>query len=136
MSLHPCPGCARHVRRTETTCPFCASAIAIEAPEPRVITERLGRAALFAMGAAVMTSSGCAVSLYGAPAPDTGPNDAGVAAADAGVALDAAGNPDSGFFPPYGTPPPDDTGPPNDDAGQDAGFAGAYGAPPPGDAGP
>jgi hypothetical protein len=121
MSLHPCPSCTRHVRATETTCPFCAEAIAIEAPTPRVVSERLGRAALFAVGAAVITSSGCAVAAYGAPPQDSGPNDAAAAAAD-------AGNPDSGFFPPYGTPP-EDTGPP-DDGGHDGGLAGAYGGPP------
>lgn len=127
--LIPCPSCARHVRANDTTCPFCAAALALAPVAAPVLGERLGRAALFAFGAAMATNV-AACSMSSTPPTDTGTAspDTGSAPADAGV--DAAGNPDSGFFPPYGTPPPEDAGP---DMG---GLSGAYGAPPPLDGGP
>lgn len=130
MALHPCPSCDRHVRAVETACPFCAAAIAIDEPAPRVVSERLGRAALFAFGAAMATSVAACSSATTQQQPDSGAASDAATAVDANDVVDAAGNPDSGFFPPYGTPPPED-------AGHDGGLAGAYGAPPPmPDAGP
>jgi hypothetical protein len=134
MSLHPCPSCDRHVRASETTCPFCEASIAIVVPAPRMITERLGRAALFTLGAAVVVVSGVELSgcssvpTYGGPAQDSG------SVSDAAVPADTStANQDSGFFPPYGTPadtgPQPDGGPP-EDGGTDGGLAGAYGGPP------
>jgi len=134
MSLLPCPSCSRHVRTTDRACPFCRTAIALEPAVP-VIGERLGRAAIFAFGAAMVTNvAACSMST-------TPGNDAASPGNDAAVTEDAftppgdAGtdafspNPDAGVFPPYGAPP-EDTGPP-DDAGPDTGgFIGAYGAPP------
>jgi hypothetical protein len=53
--LIPCPGCNRHVRQAETSCPFCATALSLghvaPAPMPRT---RLGRAATFAFGATLV----------------------------------------------------------------------------------
>ncbi len=119
MSLIPCPACSRHVRATETACPFCATSLVSAsllstAVSPPIIGERLGRAALFAFGAAMATNAiGCGTAVA--------PEDAAqVAPADGGT--DAPANPDSGFFPPYGTPPVD--------GGHDSGLAAAYGAPP------
>lgn len=117
-TLLPCPSCARHVRASSTTCPFCATAITLVAPTPRVITERLGRAALFTLGAAaIVTAPGCIMAspAYGIPAYDSGP-----------VAQDAGTQPDSGSTPDAAAAP---------DAGTDGGLAGAYGAPPPNDGG-
>ena len=141
--LLPCPSCSRHVRRTESGCPFCGGALAFaEEPTRAMPTQRLGRAATFAFGAAVATTlSACAgnpVPLYGAPPPDTGTaqQDGGVAPlygapSDAGT--------DAGMLAMYGGPPPDAGGPgplygaPAFDANldHDAGGASAdYGAPP------
>jgi len=120
--LRPCPSCARHVRATETTCPFCAASIAIVSSTPPMMTERLGRAALFAFGAAMATNV-AACSMSTTPPADAGPIPDAQPAADAGTDA-VAPNPDSGFFPPYGTPPPEDAG---HDGG---GLAGAYGGPP------
>lgn len=130
MSLQPCPSCARHVRSTESICPFCAAAITMAPAAAPVIGERLGRAALFAFGAAMATNV-AACGMAATPGDDAAVgNDASHAAVDAGTdaGTDAATNPDSGFFPPYGTPPPEDGG---TDGGPDTGnLAGAYGAPP------
>lgn len=55
--LRPCPECQRHVRVTETECPFCASAI--DAPEPaRRPGSAMTRAAIFA-GATLLSAPGC-----------------------------------------------------------------------------
>jgi hypothetical protein len=124
--LLPCPSCARHVRLTETGCPFCGVAIDLsEAPTRPMPVQRLGRAATFAFGAAVATSvaacSGNPVPLYGAPPVDTGTaqQDGGVAPLY-GAPSDAGS--DAAVLAMYGGPPPD--------AGTDAGGpAPAYGAP-------
>lgn len=60
-TLTPCPSCNRHVRVGDASCPFCGSAVpvaaaAVSAPVPR---GRLGRAALFAAGAALMGIGAC-----------------------------------------------------------------------------
>jgi hypothetical protein len=68
--LVPCPACQRHVRVSETACPFCAEALPenlrCSAPCP-LPTTRLSRAALFAFraslrGAAVVGASGVAAA--------------------------------------------------------------------------
>lgn len=128
MSLHPCPSCGRHVRRSESSCPFCASALSFEGvPERGVPAARLGRAATFAFGAAVATTAsaltGCsAMALYGAPPADTGVD---AASADAAVPDDSHVG---GFDAAYGGPPIDAAG--VDGGTVDGGLAGAYGGPP------
>ena len=49
--LIPCPSCARHVRTSDASCPFCGAAT-VQAPAPLVARGRLSRAALLAVGAA------------------------------------------------------------------------------------
>lgn len=126
--LIPCPACARHVRAGEADCPFCSANL----PEtlPPVVgkpNQRLGRAALFAFGAAaagVVAVTGCGDdtigSLYGAPPTDSGMADVGPipdagtdaaedASSDAGdAASDASADAsDGGPAPMYGAPPAD-----------------------------
>jgi hypothetical protein len=142
MSLHPCSSCGRHVRRTESSCPFCAAALSFEGvPERGVPPVRLGRAATFAFGAAVATASasalvGCTAPAYGAPPADANidasmPVDAFGGGGDAYGAppIDAAegdaGGDTGGFDAAYGGAPIDAS---NDDAG---GPMNLYGAPPP-----
>lgn len=139
-SLIPCGGCGRHVRALEAACPFCGAAreareVAV-ADAPQRFTGRaqiLGfRATVGAVAVATALGttacSGTAVPLYGAPAPDAGPEDSG------GPGPLYGGPPDAG--------PPDagqgsDAGSVDEDAGTDAGgVAPAYGAPGPEDAGP
>jgi hypothetical protein len=56
--LLPCPSCRRHVRSTETSCPFCAVALAFAEPPPLPSpVGRLTRAAVFA-GAALASACG------------------------------------------------------------------------------
>jgi hypothetical protein len=53
--LIPCPGCHRHVRQAETSCPFCSAALSFaDAPAPVLPRTRLGRAATFAFGATLV----------------------------------------------------------------------------------
>ena len=53
--LIPCPGCHRHVRQVETSCPFCRAALSFaDAPAPLLPRTRLGRAATFAFGATLV----------------------------------------------------------------------------------
>ena len=75
--LFPCPGCARHVRVSETVCPFCHGALndgfrSQRAPGPPAM--RLGRAALLAVGAGTIAlASSCSSASvkppYGGPPP-------------------------------------------------------------------
>lgn len=63
--LEPCPHCQRHVRTTETSCPFCGAEVAalMRSLPPRPLPRtRLSRAALLAFGLGVAASSlsGCA----------------------------------------------------------------------------
>lgn len=138
--LLPCPSCSRHVRQTETGCPFCGAAVALaEVPARPVPARRLGRAATFAFGAAIATSvSACGSTTT--PGEDSGIAPAYGAPADSGMVED------SGLVAMYGGPPVDagnDTGGPGPlygapafDAGSDAGGpAPAYGAVPAPDAG-
>ncbi len=92
--LTPCASCQRHVRCREA-CPFCGAAPVDAAPAPARPIGRLGRAAIFAFGATLgagALTSGCFTALYGAPAPDAGP-DAGEVAEDSGAVVPAYGAP-------------------------------------------
>ncbi len=139
-TLTPCAACGRHIRLSEASCPFChAASSIIDVPSPRPVHARMGRAAMFAVGAAMLTMSGCddggPTALYGGPPiTDSGPDDASSDASPDDASSDAspddamAGD-DGGLMPAYGTPPPD--GSVADAAGPaDAGGAALYGAPP------
>src|SRR5688572_9257954 len=93
-SLAPCPRCSRHVRASETSCPFCSTALDAR-PEPACVevpsTWFAGRAEIMsfrqrtgvAAVAALLATGCCATSVppYGTPPFDAGPpRDAGVAA--------------------------------------------------------
>jgi hypothetical protein len=72
--LIPCPGCARHVRAFESSCPFCASALpeSLRASLPaRRPTGRLTRAALYTFGATSLTLAAACSST----SSDTGTQD-------------------------------------------------------------
>ena len=121
--LLPCPSCARHVRQSESACPFCETALSLEdVPARAMPTQRLGRAATFAFGAAMATSV-AACGTANTPGDADNPGDR----PDANVAMNDAGT-DGGLVAAYGGPPID--------AGTDAAFVGMYGGPPPMDAGP
>jgi hypothetical protein len=60
--LTPCPECQRHVRTTESRCPFCDSALSLShIAMPVLPRSRLGRAATFAFGATLASAAlvGC-----------------------------------------------------------------------------
>jgi hypothetical protein len=138
MSLAACPACARHVRRSERACPFCASPLSLPPAPPRVVLPRLGRTASFAFGAALSTTAAACsptapadagtdvgmddvgyndVAVYGGP--DAGEPDAPPADAPSDVPSDAA------------VDAPTNDAATNTDAGEDAGgIIPAYGAPP------
>ncbi len=120
MSLRPCLSCTRHVRNSETACPFCGANLpASSAPVPRSVVG-LGRAAIMAFG---MTAAACDPTTttdagtdayiggqdaaYGGP-----PVDAATPADDASASADAPNSPDSGndaggSVAAYGAPPED-----------------------------
>ena len=76
--LTPCPECHRHVRKTETRCPFCGEVVSLaHVPARALPSKRLSRAATFAFGAGVVGAT----------------------------ALVACGDDSSTVFPPYGAPP-------------------------------
>ena len=117
--LVPCASCARHVRVSETACPFCAAPLVPSATTARSAApgKRLSRAAMFALGAsaaAVAACSGSVTALYGAPPSDGGALDGGNDAADDvqavpayGIAPMDAGNDGPIPAPLYGAPPDD-----------------------------
>lgn len=126
MQLAPCPACARHVRVTESACPFCDAPLALESD--RMLANgalRLGRAAMFvfrasAAAAMVATAAGCGggstppptesiAQPYGAP-PDPQPPQP-PPPPPSGPQLPTP--PDTTIMQPYGAPPtPPDPPPP------------------------
>lgn len=136
MALRPCASCGRHVRITESACPFCRAALdptptppSHVSPIGRLPVGRMGRAAIFAFGAAATTVA--ATTIEGCSTTTT-PPDAADVVEDTGGPMPLYGGapdaftpdqPDAGnISPPYGTP--------SEDAGTDAGLAAMYGAPP------
>jgi hypothetical protein len=73
-ALVPCPGCNRHVKSDDTTCPFCQAAVASAPCSGRCArpsVPRLASAALVAAGAALLgaacETSHSSVVPYGIP---------------------------------------------------------------------
>ncbi len=88
------------MRAVEASCPFCGEALSAPPAERPLPMTRLGRAAVFAFGAAIVGASGCA--------EHHGTDDAGTPD-DSAVEEDSGPEPmpDSGVVPPYGAPPED-----------------------------
>jgi hypothetical protein len=58
VHLVPCPACERHVRVSETRCPFCGEGLDLaNSPLPVLPTRRLGRAATFAFSATLVAAA-------------------------------------------------------------------------------
>lgn len=105
--LVPCPECSRHVRKSESACPFCGKALSLaHLPPPLVPRRRLGRAATFAFGAGVVGATaliacsddddpGAPVPVYGAPAAGMA-NGGSAAAGSPSGGTAAAGTPNGG----------------------------------------
>lgn len=110
--LVPCTDCSRHVRVTETRCPFCDGALPAarepsELPQDRALT----RVALVFMGASALAGCGkteMPVAVYG-PAPVAVDADAGPPATPD---PSATPGPDPQAAPAYGAPPIAPTAPP------------------------
>jgi len=104
--LTPCPECQRHVRKTETTCPFCGQALSLShLPEQVLPRSRLGRAATFAFGATLVGATalvGCGgESEEGKKDGDGGAASGGTASGGANAGQSPGG---SGIAPLYGAP--------------------------------
>jgi hypothetical protein len=136
--LVPCSACARHVRVTESLCPFCGSVMLPrrleQEPLPEPPPAGVSRAGLLAYravaakavaGAALLAAAACdsppLATAYGGPPPMSSQ---GAATLDAASGVDAGSAMSSEV---YGGPPPDATPP---DAAK-AIKAPAYGGPPP-----
>jgi hypothetical protein len=158
-ALVPCPSCARHVRASEASCPFCASALPEGLTAVPNTTRRLSRFAAFTFAAAVVVTGamtvGCSGSdeggegqsegqlggimpMYGAPVPHHDAGTGGCTDDDNGSLVAMYGIPP---WPSYdaghvatdaGAPCAHDGGAPAQDGG---GFHAMYGAPPTFDAG-
>jgi hypothetical protein len=139
--LVPCPECSRHVRVSETECPFCALPLDLSGtPEPQLPKTRLGRAATFAFSAtlasvtAVVACGGEATETSGAGAAAGKTSNGGTSARGgaAGVGGATAGGLGGTMTiaPPYGLPPMG--GFANETGGSGVGGAPGllYGAPP------
>jgi hypothetical protein len=154
--MSPCPGCSRHVRVDELVCPFCRAGLSPAfarrlAPDT---TQRLSRAAMFAVGA-TLAAAGCSATLGptgtgsgDATVTDVATDNAAVtdvATDNTAVTDDALFAHDGPVFTHYGSPPRPDaaTDAPGDAATDTAGdvpedhgnIAPPYGFPPQ-DAGP
>jgi len=143
--LVACPSCARHVRVSERTCPFCEGVLddAFRSrPAPRPPASRLSRAALYAFGAGTLTLATACGGSTSDENPDAAPI---VDAAYGGPPRDGGGDADAQPGALYGAPPFDASadaqpvvdaaygGPPIDassDAQPDAQGHAAYGGPP------
>ena len=91
MSLVQCPACDRHVRASESACPFCGAEHIPEAPSRRTVAGRVGRAAIFALGASMSLAACGETTMPPAPAYGTPPADAGPGDTDAGEMEEDAG---------------------------------------------
>src|SRR5439155_314276 len=71
--LRPCPGCERHVRGSDTACPFCRVAL-----QPLACDPPLGRGAgrAWAFGAVMLAGACSSHAIYGAPSGSGGGVDA------------------------------------------------------------
>jgi len=111
----PCPSCARHVKQSDSTCPFCGNEIPnVIVPARRVAAGRLSRSALFAAGAAGLALAtmdcGSAQSSYGGPVVCTSADgsatgcanlsEAGVLSANDAGSEDASGGSGDAVVPP------------------------------------
>lgn len=87
-TLCPCPSCSRHVRYSESQCPFCHAALPQRVAPRLPDVSRLSRVARIAVGAAL--AAACASDPKPAPTqPDPqGSPDAGTAAPVYGMPVD------------------------------------------------
>lgn len=79
-NLVPCPSCSRHVRVTDATCPFCTAALNTAHLRRRhsarfqvlqQLPTGLSRAALYAVGTALLTQTACDTQSQPAPTVDS-----------------------------------------------------------------
>ncbi|MCC6874989.1 MAG: hypothetical protein IT378_11845 [Sandaracinaceae bacterium] len=110
--LTPCTSCARHVRVTQESCPFCGAAIEVA---PRPARQVVARAARLAILSGAVALGACGGSQQMTDAGHDAGSDGGSVVVDAGTAAgtDAgtdtdAGEIDAAILPPYGTPSPPD----------------------------
>lgn len=97
--LVPCPECGRHVRVSESDCPFCALPLELAGtPEPRLPGARLSRAATLAFGATLASATALAACSDGgnAPAPVPVYGAPGVSGAASTSSAGAAGTANAG----------------------------------------
>lgn len=143
-TLVPCPSCQRHVRASEASCPFCASALpaALVAQAVPAATQRMKRAAAFAFTAS-LALAGCGDTTTppaDAAAVDSATDsstDSSTDTAPADSSTDTGPADNGGMMALYGLPPADagsDASAPDaaaDAATDNGGSAALYGAPPP-----
>ncbi|MBS2019279.1 MAG: hypothetical protein JST00_40825 [Deltaproteobacteria bacterium] len=104
-SLHPCTGCARHVRGTDAVCPFCGAEVTEPAPRVATNNKRLTRAAILFATAAVAAACGGKED----PVPTTSSSSSGSSgtSGSSGSSGSSGTSGTSGVAPAYGVPDPD-----------------------------
>ena len=126
--LAPCPHCKRHVRVTESTCPFCETSVGAaltSRARPSVSTRGLSRASILALGASMAAAVGVGLLEGCAEEPDPDGDDGkDKPAADAGSSM-----PPGTVTPVYGAPVQQDAGSNNPPQREDGGMVAIYGAP-------
>lgn len=125
-ALTPCPGCRRHVRQSETSCPFCSVELDLSVADPVLPRTRLGRAALFAFGATLAAS----VSTTACGSDDDGGGSGGSGGSGATSSGGSGGSGGSAGSATGGTAGSGSGGVAGNAAGGSAGFAAEYGGPP------
>jgi hypothetical protein len=105
--LEPCPTCRRHVRVSESSCPFCGADVSAlgQLSARELPSTRLGRAALFAFGVGTAAAAANTVACTDEPDPDLdehvdesaqGSKDAGASAGGTGTSDAGAASKDAG----------------------------------------
>ncbi|MDP3275634.1 MAG: zinc ribbon domain-containing protein [Deltaproteobacteria bacterium] len=124
IALVPCSSCGRHVRSSDSACPFCGTALTHVTPVSATTPgARLGRNATFVFA----TTLALAACSPGTPGTDGG--------SDAQTADTSTPPDDGGAMALYGAPVPVDAGADSAPGPDDGGSMALYGAPAPVDAG-
>ncbi len=106
--LIPCPGCNRHVRQAESSCPFCSAQLSLShLPEHALPRTRLGRAATFAFGATLVGATalvGCGGESEGKKEGGGGTGGTAQAGSSSGGSNAGQNAGGTGITPVYGAP--------------------------------
>ena len=107
-AMHPCLSCGRHVRASETSCPFCASAFRAPfvAVAPTVGPRFVSRGALLFAGALAVGGCESTAAVYGGPPGGDPSSGASATVTDAGTPPSQDASEATAVVAIYGAPAP------------------------------